>query len=159
MQALLWHYTGPLPRVLSSHYLDFVLLKKCFVFFQTSRVLVGSPNKKWKIPKSTLAPYKSTSKSEVFPTWAPLTNSRAIKASLPKAQALKFILQNCSFQNALFPNFNLQILSSKSNLRSFFLQTCSTSSFQKLVEKVSNHMNEYCLILKNEFGALIVSVF
>ena len=39
------------------------------------------------------------------------------------------------------------------------LPTCSTSSFQKLVEKVQNYINEFWLILKNEFGALILSVF
>ena len=45
-----------------------------------------------------------------------------IKASLSKVQALKFILQNAASKvgNCVFPNSNLQILSSKSNLRSSF---------------------------------------
>ena len=78
-------------------------------------------NKKWIRPTSTLAPYKFTSKSEVFPTWAPLPNPK-IKTSLSKVQALKFILQIAAskLENCVFPNSNLQILSSKSNLRSSF---------------------------------------
>ena len=45
-----------------------------------------------------------------------------IKASLSKVQALKFILQIAAskLENCVFPNSNLQILSSKSNLRSSF---------------------------------------
>ena len=54
-------------------------------------------------------------------TWAPLPNPK-IKTSLSKVQALKFILQNAASKvgNCVFPNSNLQILSSKSNLRSSF---------------------------------------
>ena len=73
-------------------------------------------------PTSTLAPYKFTSKKgEVFTTWAPLPNPK-IKTSLSKVQALKFILQVAASKvgNCVFPNSNLQILSSKSNLRSSF---------------------------------------
>ena len=73
-------------------------------------------------PTSTLAPYKFTSKKgEVFTTWAPLPNPK-IKRSLSKVQALKFILQVAASKvgNCVFPNSNLQILSSKSNLRSSF---------------------------------------
>ena len=40
--------------------------------------------------------YEFTSKSEVFPTWAPLPNSKEMKASLSKVQALKFIPQNAA---------------------------------------------------------------
>ena len=74
-------------------------------------------------PTSTLAPYKFTSKKgEVFTTWAPLPNPK-IKTSLSKVQALKFILQVAASKvgNCVFPNSNLQILSSKSNLRSSFV--------------------------------------
>ena len=73
-------------------------------------------------PTSTLAPYKFTSKKgEVFTTWAPLPNPK-IKTSLSQVQALKFILQVAASKvgNCVFPNSNLQILSSKSNLRSSF---------------------------------------
>ena len=76
---------------------------------------------KWIRPTSTLAPYiNSTSKSEVFPTWAPLPNPKEMKA----IDFQKYKLSNSFFkmqlQNCVFPNFNLQILSSKSNLRSSF---------------------------------------
>ena len=37
-----------------------------------------------------------TSKSEVFPTWAPPPNPKEMKASLSKVQTLKFILQNAA---------------------------------------------------------------
>ena len=73
-------------------------------------------------PMSMLATYKFTSKIEVFPTWATLPNPKNDKASLSKVQALKFILQVAASKvgNCVFPNSNLQILSSKSNLRSSF---------------------------------------
>ena len=78
--------------------------------------------KKWIRPTSTLAPYiNSTSKSEVFPIWGPLPNPKELKASLSKYKLsnsfFKMQLQNC-----VFPNFNLQILSSTgmSNFRSSF---------------------------------------
>ena len=50
------------------------------------------------------------------------TKPKNEKASLSKVQALKFILQNAASKvgNCVFPNSNLQILSSKSNLRSSF---------------------------------------
>ena len=99
---------------------------KCYVFFQYRGFwwdprAWSVPNKKWIRPTSTLAPYKFTSKSEVFPTRAPLPNPK-IKTSLSKVQALKFILQIAAskLENCVFPNSNLQILSSKSNLRSSF---------------------------------------
>ena len=125
-QALLWHNTGPLPGVLSSHYL-LRIVKTNATSSSNIEGFGGIPgpeayqNKKWIRPTSTLAPYKFTSKSEVFPTWAPLPNPK-IKASLSKVQALKFILQNAASKvgNCIFPNSNLQILSSKSNLRSSF---------------------------------------
>ena len=62
----------------------------------------------------------STSKSEVFPTWARLPNSKEMKASLSKSTSFQFHSSKCSFKTAFFQNFNLQILSSKSNLRSSF---------------------------------------
>ena len=39
---------------------------------------------------------KTTSKSEVFPTWAPLPNLKEMKVSLSKVQAFKFILPNAA---------------------------------------------------------------
>ena len=62
----------------------------------------------------------STSKSEVFPTWAPLPNPKEMKASLSKSTSFQIHSSKCSFKTAFVPNFNLQILSSKSNLRSSF---------------------------------------
>ena len=104
--------------------------------------------KKWIRPTSTLAPYiNSTSKSEVFPTWAPLPNPKEMKASLSKVQAFKFILQNAASKLRLFQTsiFKFYLLSPISAL---LLPTCSTSSFQKLVEKVRNYIKEVWLIFK-----------
>ena len=67
-------------------------------------------------------------KGEVFSTWAPPPNPKNDKASLSKVQALKFILPSL--------------------ISALHLQNCSTSSFQKLVEKVQNYINEFWLILK-----------
>ena len=50
-------------------------------------------------------------------------------------------------QNCVFTNFNLQILSSKSNLRSSFTNLFNFS-FQKLVEKVRNYIKEVWLMFK-----------
>ena len=65
----------------SSHYLRIV--NKCVVFFQKSRVLVGSQGlkrTKWKNEyaqrRRLRREMNSTSKSEVFPTWAPLPNPK-----------------------------------------------------------------------------------
>ena len=88
-----------------------------------------------------------TSKSEVFPTWAPLPNPKEMKASLWKVQAFKFILQNAASKLRLFQTsiFKFYLLSPISAL---LLPTCSTSSFQKLVEKVRNYIKEVWLIFK-----------
>ena len=101
--------------------------------------------KKWIHPTSTVAPYKFTSKSEDFPTWAPLPNPKEMKASLSKVQAFKFILQNAASKLRLFQTsiFKFYLLSPISAL---LLPTCSTSSFQKLVEKVQNYIKEFWLI-------------
>ena len=80
---------------------------------------------------------KFTSKSDVFPTWAPLPDPKEMKASLSKVQALKFILQNAASKLRFFQTSIL-----KSYLLSPILPTCSTSSFQKLVEKVQNYIKE-----------------
>ena len=84
-----------------SHYLRIV--NKCVVCFQKSRVLVGSQGlkrTKWKNEyaqrRRLRRKINSTSKSEVFPTWAPLPNPKEMKASLSKVQAFKFILQNAA---------------------------------------------------------------
>ena len=90
--------------------------------------------------------YKFTSKSEAFPTWAPLPNPKEMKASLSKVKALKFILQNAAstvlFQTSIFKFYLLSPISA------LFLPTYSTSSFLKLVEKVQNYIKEFWLILK-----------
>ena len=93
-----------------------------------SRVLVGSQGLKRTKIKNEYAQRRRLrrinslpKKGEVFTTWAPLPNPK-IKTSLSKVQALKFILQVAASKvgNCVFPNSNLQILSSKSNLRSSF---------------------------------------
>ena len=89
----------------------------------------------------------STSKSEVFRTWAPLPRPKEMKASLSKVQAFKFILQNAasklrSFQTSIFKFYLLSPISA------LLLPTCSTLSFQKLVEKVRNYIKEVWLIFK-----------
>ena len=96
-------------------------------------------NKKWIRPTSTVAPYTFPFKSEVFPTWAPLQNPKQMKARLSKV-FFKLQLQNC-----VFPIFTFYLLSPISAL---LLPTSSTSSFQKLVEKVQNYIKEVWLILK-----------
>ena len=142
----------------SSHYSDCALLKQMLRLLPNIEGFGGIPgpeayqNKKWVRPTSTLAPYKFTSKSEVFPTWAPLPNPK-IKASLSKVQALKFILQIAAskLENCVFPNCNLQILSSKSNLRSSFAnlfnfkfsKTCWKSP--KLYKGILDHFEKMSL--------------
>ena len=73
-------------------------------------------------PTSTLAPYKFTSKKGKFSRLERLYQTRKLKLVFSKVQALKFILQVAASKvgNCVFPNSNLQILSSKSNLRSSF---------------------------------------
>ena len=80
---------------------------------------------------------KFTSKNEASPTWAPLPNPK-IKLFFFKVRAFKFYLLT-SISALLSPN-------------------CSISSCQKLVETIQNYIKEFWLILKNEFGALILSV-
>ena len=62
----------------------------------------------------------STSKSEVFQLERLYQPPKKMKASLSKSISFQIHSSKCSFKTALFPNFNLQILSSKSNLRSSF---------------------------------------
>ena len=88
-------------------------------------------------PTSTVAPYKFTSKSEVFPTWASLPTSKEIRGSLPKVRILKFILQiaasNCVFQtSSIFKSYVVSPISA------LLWPTCSTSSFQKTCWKSQN---------------------
>ena len=118
------------------------------------RVLVASQGlkrtkwKNWIRPTSTLAPYiNSTFKSEVFPTWAPLPNPKEMKASLSKSTSFQIHSSKCSFKFAFFQTsiFKFYLLSPISAL---LLPTCSTSSFQKLVEKVRNYIKEVWLIFK-----------
>ena len=89
----------------------------------------------------------STSKSEVFPTWAPLPNPKEMKASLSKSTSFQIHSSKCSFKTAFFQTsiFKFYLLSPISAL---LLPTCSTSSFQKLVEKVRNYIKEVWLIFK-----------
>ena len=75
-------------------------------------------------------------KGEVFTTWAPLPNPK-IKASLSKVQAVKFIFQIAASkqENCVFPNSNLQILSSKSKSTLFFCQLVQLQVFKNLSKK------------------------
>ena len=86
---------------------------------------------------------KFTSKREVFPTWAPQRNE-----SYPfKSTSFQIHSSKCSFKTAFFQTsiFKFYLLSPISAL---LLPTCSTSSFQKLVEKVRNYIKEVWLIFK-----------
>ena len=104
--------------------------------------------KKWIRPTSTLAPYKLTSKSEVFPTWAPLSKPKEMKASLSKVQAFKFILQ---IGASKLHFFHLQILFSKSNLQSSFanlfdFKFCKTGwKSAKFYERTLTHFEKMSL--------------
>ena len=88
----------------------------------------GRDPRAWSVPNGKLntpnvdacAVINSTSKSEVFPTWAPLPIPKEMKPSLSKSTSFQIYSSKCSFKTAFSPNFNLQILSSKSNLRSSF---------------------------------------
>ena len=98
-----------------------------YLRFERSRVWTGSQTlkrTKWKIEyaqrRRLRRKINSTSKSEVFPTWAPLPNPKELKASLSKNTSFQIHSSKCSFKTAFVPNFNLQILSSESNLRSSF---------------------------------------
>ena len=65
------------------------------------------------------------------------TQKKNDKASLSKVQALKFILQIAAskLENCVFPNFNLQILSSKSKSTLFFCQLVQLQVFKTLLKK------------------------
>ena len=105
----------------------------------------------------------STSKSEVFPTWAPLPNPKEMKASLSKSTSFQIHSSKCSFKTAFVPNFNLQILSSKSNLRSSFTnlfnfkfsKTCWKSP--KLYKRSLTHFQK--MSLARWFWAFFFKVF
>ena len=86
-QALLWRNTGPLSRRCVVSLSSLRIVEKCVVFFQRSRVLAGSQGlkrTKWKIEyaqrRRLRRKINSTSKSEVFSTWAPLPNPTEIEA-------------------------------------------------------------------------------
>ena len=129
-------------------------VKNCFVFFQRPRVLVGSQglkHTKWKIEyaqrRRLRRKIKSTSKSEVSPTWAPLPNRKEMKSSPSKSTSFQIHSSRCIFTTAFLQTsiFKCYLLSPISGL---LLPTCSTSSFQKLVEKMRNYMKEVWLVLK-----------
>merc|ERR1711873_390741 len=86
---------------------------------------------------STLAPYKFTSKKGKFSRLERLHQTPKIKASLSKVQALKLILQIAAskLENCVFPNSNLQILSSKSKSPLFFCQLVQLQVFKNLLKK------------------------
>ena len=92
-----------------------------------SRVLVGSQGLKRTKIKNEYAQRRRLRRINSLPKvkfsrLERLYQTPKIKASLSKVQALKFILQIAAskLENCVFPNSNLQILSSKSNLRSSF---------------------------------------
>ena len=150
-QALLWRNIGPLPRKCAVSLSSLRIVKKCGVFFQRSRVLAGSQGlkrTKWKINTPNVdacAVINSTSKSEVFPTWAPLPNHKEMKASLSKSTSFQIHSSKCSFKTAFFQT---SIFKFYLPISALLLPNCSTSSFQKLVEKVQNYVKEVWLIFK-----------
>ena len=99
--ALLWRNTGPLPGGVLSHHLCFAL-KKMLRLLPKIEGFGGIPGseayqiRNEYVQRRRLHRNKFTSKSEVFPTWAPLPNPKEMKASLSKVQALKFILQHAA---------------------------------------------------------------
>ena len=72
---------------------------------------------------------------------------KKMKASLSKSTSFQIHSSKCSFKTAFFQTsiFKFYLLSPISAL---LLPTCSTSSFQKLVEKVRNYIKEVWLIFK-----------
>ena len=89
------------------------------------------------------------------------TKPKNEKASLSKVQALKFIPQIAAskLENCVFPNSNLQILSSKSKSTLFFCQLVQLQVFKNLLKKSKIIYRNFGSFWKNEFGALILSVF
>ena len=67
------------------------------------------------------------------------------KLAFQKYKQLSNSFFKMQLQNCVFPNFKFHLLSPISAL---LLPTCSTPSFQKIVEKVRNYMKEVWLILK-----------
>ena len=106
----------------------------------------------WSVPNGKLimpnvdacAVYKFHFQKWSFPDLSASTKpQRKWKLAFQKVQAFKFILQNAAsklrfFQTSIFKFYLLSLL----------LKTCSTSSFQKLVEKVRNYIKEVWLTLK-----------
>ena len=93
--------------------------------------------KNWIRPTSTLAPYKFTSKSEVFPTWAPLPTLKFYFVLHQEVQLFLHLLYQSS--NSIFDS-NLQILSSTSIFK-FYLRLQSSRFFRQIV--ISSY-NETC---------------
>ena len=80
------------------------------------------------------------------------------KLAFQKVQAFKFILQNAAlklpfFQTSIFKFYLLSPMSAS------LLPTCSTSSFQKLVEKSKIICKKFDSFWNKQFGALILSIF
>ena len=77
---------------------------------------------------------KFTSKSEVYPTWAPLPNPKEMKASLSKIQSFKFILQNAASKLRVS---KLQSSNSIFYIQSplFFCQLVQLQVFKNLLKK------------------------
>ena len=100
-------------------------------------------------PTSTLAPYKFTSKKGKFSRLERLYQTRKLKLAFQKYKLwnsfFKLQLQNWKTSFFRAPIFKFYLLSPISAL---LLPTCSTSGFQKLVEKVRNYIKEFWLILK-----------
>ena len=136
-------YLGDVP----SHNLRFALLKKSASPSSKDRGFWRDP-RAWSVSNEKIEytqrrrlrrEINSTSKSEVFPTWAPLPNPKEMKAILSKVQASKFILQNGASKLRFFQTSILKFYL-LSPISALLLPTCSSSSFQKLVEEVQNYI-------------------
>ena len=153
-QALLWRNTGPLPRRCTVSLSSLRIVKKCGVFFQKIEGLSGIPGPEaYQIKKIEYAQRRRLRRNKFrsqkwsFPDLRVFIKPQR-NESLPfKSTSFQIHSSKCSFKSAFFQTsiFKFYLLGSISAL---LLLTCSTSSFQKLVEKVRNHIKEVWLIFK-----------
>ena len=127
----------------SSHYLCFALKKKSLC---SSKDRGFWHPKAWRVPNEKMNTLNvdactlinSLPKVQFFRLERFHQTSKKWKLAFQKYKLsdsfFKMQLQNC-----IFPNFNLQILFSKSNLRSSFANL-SNFKFSKLIEKVQNYI-------------------
>ena len=94
------------------------IVKKCFIYFQFE---IWWDPRIWSVANKMyvdICAVNSLPKMN-FPRLERLYQTQQLKVA-SKISSFKIHSSNCSFKTALFPDFNLQILSSKSNIRSSF---------------------------------------